>query len=121
MVNTTFDLYSPRWGHGDPYHVILDGGKFDVSLNGKEAQCVIDDDGNATWTGHQEGCGNTFLNILSDDMISAPASTPEMIEYLTSQHKNGAVSDDAATELFAWINHTTEGRPISATWRSYMG
>ncbi|WP_345687607.1 hypothetical protein [Novipirellula caenicola] len=124
MISSSFQIFSPRWGHEDAYSVRLTKSSFEVSLNTKHAKCEFDPCGEVVWTGHAEGVENPMLNIMSDDFIYPPTVVPEAIEWLLREYRDGKISDDdakvALSDLFSWIDETARAKP-TGVWTSYWG
>jgi Integron cassette protein len=61
-----FELYSPRWGHPDPYNIRITSSELSIEgHNPKLAKCVLADDGEFVWSGHNchyENSQNPLIN-----------------------------------------------------------
>lgn len=124
VIHATFDVYSPRWGHTDGYSFHMTREGFSVQLNTKRAECKLNDDREAVWSGHNFPSGNPLLQIMSDDSIYAPEIVPEALEWVLGKWSGYEAERDtilaALSDLFAWIDHTARAKPSSEFWSEYF-
>ncbi len=114
----SFEVYSPRWGHTDSYFVSFSPDRMVIRQN-KEAICVLNEDGEAEWSGYGEGRGNPLMNIFSNDMIHAPVIVPFALKWAWEKWRAGRDNETTRkglAELFAWIDQTARGKPESEFW-----
>jgi len=118
--DATFDLYSPRWGHTDRYHVRMVPNELSVSLH-QAAICRLNDNGDPEWEGHIEGTENPLMNIFHNDQIFAPSIIPEALEWALQDWTEGVVTKEelheGLVELFSWIDSTSRGKPNGPFWQ----
>jgi hypothetical protein len=123
-ILATFDVYSPRWGHTDGYSFHMTREGFSLQLNTKRAECKLNDDRAAVWSGHNAPTGNPLLQIMSDDSIYAPEIVPEALEWVLGKWNRYEAKRetilDALGDLFAWIDHTARAKPSSDFWSEYF-
>ncbi len=123
-IRELLPVYSPRWGHPDHYSVVMTRSRLTITLNTKTAECVLQPEGNVTWSGHRARLNNPVLQIMSDDAIYAPAILPDALEWLLGQWGQGVADRASVTtalkDLFSWVDHTARGKPASELWRQYF-
>jgi hypothetical protein len=115
----TISIYSPRYGHDDPYHFKMNEQTLHIS-SGKEAACDRDRDGNLSWSGHRAGLGNPFVNILENDYIYPPSVLVMAIESAWEAWLDERLDDiqvkEEFTHLFNWVNMGSKNQPQSDFW-----
>jgi hypothetical protein len=114
-------VYSPRWGHDDIHHLVMNEMKLHFSGNGPGANCSRDDDGNKTWSGYGEDIGdNPLISVLENDAIYPPSILVEAIEWLWEDWLKYEITDDEARAelkvLFDWVNVCSHNKPKLGFW-----
>lgn len=120
-LNLIFDVYSPRWGHTDDYHIIFTREKISISNGNFSAECNKDEFGYYHWTGYEEK--NSLMKIFSNDMIYAPAMTPHAIERAWDAWLEGTpdeVVSQGLKELFEWVDLVSRNKPSSDFWINHL-
>jgi hypothetical protein len=122
----SYDLYTPRWGRPDRYEVIFRRDEMRVS-NGGPGNAVLrpvpnrDPEWSGYANGRGEGCENPFMNMLSNDLIHAPAVAPAALRYAWEEWLAGETTDtrlrDGLQELFAWIDVTSRNSLRGELWQ----
>ncbi len=115
-----YDIYSPRWGHTDPYDLTFTSDQITIRQGIKQATCVLAE-GGPVWQGHGARSKNPLLNILSDDSIYAPAVVAFAIEWAWERWRESAVEEqtlrDGLRELFGWVDAMARGKPSGPLWQ----
>lgn len=115
-----FSLYSPRFGHSDPYTIKFDENELFFKSTGKEAKCLQDSEGKFIWSGHDDTIGNPILNILEDNQIYPPSPFLEAIISAWNAWRIKELSDEQLeselTQLFKWVDVSSRNKPNSDFW-----
>ena len=125
-VSGVFDVYSPRWGHTDPYSVQMTHDKIAIHQGAtKHAECTVDEFGQATWKGYNAGTGNPLMQIFANDSIYAPEIIPEALGFIFNRWRSGDSTRedvvDALRKLFDWIDRTSRLKPTGGLLSEYFG
>ncbi|KVM69863.1 hypothetical protein WJ61_22525 [Burkholderia ubonensis] len=117
-MNVTFELFSPRWGHGDTYTVELERDHIEISMQVRTARAEHRENRDPEWS------GEAIEDILSNDSIAAPDDLQGLFEYVWTSWRNGELSDEQVVEeiraLATWINAITAAKPRTDFWRRYF-
>ena len=118
--STSFDVYSPRWGHPDRYSITFSSEQMQINQGSFSAICVLNENGDPEWSGYENGIGNPLMNIFSNDSIYAPEIVPFALECAWEKWRNGSVEEselqNGLEELFSWIDQTAISKPSSKLW-----
>lgn len=113
------EIYSPRWGHNDPYDFELSKQELIITSHIHEVKCTYVDGRDPVWSTHK-----SLDDIFTNDSIVGPAKIEEILEYVWCEWRDGNLSDDEVkNELYAivdWINIITANKPKTDFWKKYF-
>jgi|GEM_PF-4496568 len=115
-----FMVYSPRWGHPDPYIVIFTQQEAIVRQGIRSANCRLDSNGDPVWDGDHDQTGAPLLDIFTLDWIYPPVVVPLAIGAAWRRWLRSLVDDqtlyEGLKELFSWIDETACRTPSGDLW-----
>lgn len=117
----TVKVYSPRWGHDDTYHFILNDDELQISGIQKYATCKVNvDDDDVSWNGYNDITGNPLVKVLENDSIYPPSVFVSAIEEVWCAWRDGRLNNaqvrEEITLLFDWLNMASHNKPSSDFW-----
>ncbi len=112
------NLFSPRWGHTDPYSIELSSSEMKISMNARISLCKYRENLDPLWEGED------LNNTLANDSIVAPVNLIGLLQYAWTSWRDGELSDEQVKEelelVADWINTITKSRPQSDFWSAYF-
>mgnify|MGYP000381677103 CR=1 FL=1 len=115
-----FMVYSPRWGHPDPYIVIFTQDEATVRRGIRSATCRLDSNGDPVWDGDPDQKGTPLLDIFAQDWIYPPVVVPLAIDAAWRRWRESVVDEqtlrEGLKELFNWIDETARRTPSGDLW-----
>lgn len=118
----TIDIFSPRWGHTDPYEVVMEQDTLTFQqVRGNWPAAVLTDvpDRDPVWNDV-----NNIWRMLANDHIYPTEKLPDMLEYVWRAWRNGDLQGDDVQaeldELAEFVNATTRAKPRTQFWKSYF-
>lgn len=101
-------IFSPRWGHDDPYEFRKTANGWDVCNAGHTRHCR--EDGSDL-----VGDINGVIDVMENDGIFPPTCLPGALKYLWGELDSGEVSPSdaqaALTALAEWISQSSRAKP----------
>jgi len=79
-----FEVFSPKWGHTDPYSVKFTAEEMHIYQSNFSAVCKLAENGDPEWTGYRAGTGNPLMKIFSNNSIYAPEIVGERVLLMTA-------------------------------------
>lgn len=124
QITLTVEVFSPRWGHTDPYSITLTSSKLSIHTHMRSAECSRDEDRKYIWEGYNDQMGNPLMQIFSNDSIYAPEIVPRALEWAIDQWRDKSMTReqvvDGLREMFEWIDQTARGKPSGALWEPFF-
>lgn len=124
MLKTTLKIYSPRWGHDDPYYIEMTRDYLKIHLLASPSELILRyrDNLDPEWEGFWGR--NSLQKIMNNDMIYPPEIIPDLFQRVWLAWKDGELNDEEVIfeleQIAKWINHVTEGKPKTDFWKAYF-
>ena len=117
-MEVELQLFSPRWGHDDTYHVEFQRDFLEIRMQPRVARAEYRPNLDPLWS------GEALASIMKNDSIWPPADVSRFFEKVWLAWRNGEIDDAAAAaELDAladWLNAITRAKPRTQFWRGYF-
>lgn len=116
-----FDIYSPRWGHSDQYHVDFTPQGIKIQANTFHANCTFPAGSDPVWSGYNDKTGNPLMNIFRNDSIYVSDVIIMALESAWEKWNDNTTNltelQDGLDELFSWVSDTAQAKPSTNIWR----
>lgn len=117
-LSFTVMIYSPRWGHEDPYKFTFTIDK--ISIDGpKKVECKQIKNSDPEWSGY--GTSNSLVEALENDAIYPPSVFVNAIEWAWSDWRDEIIDSTQLEKemrgLCDWLDNTARNKPSTKFWQ----